>query len=423
MYNNRFEKGSTLNLFGYEQNEYPGDNVKYKEENRKKWEVYYSCLEAQTKILGTKLTITPEAILGFETSFVTMDCKICLNPLEFKDKDAIVWEYASPTDDSLAPLEYDEHILMSPQDRSLQIFNLHLEHTGQYVCKLGQSATAPYFLTVVNISESEMNLVHSPAYSEVLDTEWGEWSSCSTCNAVGKRHKLGYCNVYSKKSRSKRMAESQNEDLFDIFIYGIPCHSYILPEKIKQVARIRKNEMMTGFCNTKCPEKKVFEVRDRNGRVLEQADNSKGIYSLRQQLPPIEPTVERRLQYERKGSDIVLECPGNINSDVPIHWQIGDKNVIPEKIVHDSKGRIYISITDRIHINKAKLLDSNIYSCWQLNELAGTIRLVVEKKIKLNFNHTIMLVGVVLILGTFLYIFVKVIANRDAMKNRHLVMS
>lgn len=101
-------------------------------------------------------------------------------------------------------------------------------------------------------------------------------------------------------------------DIFKIFKFGIPCQSHVLPIKVRELPQVktRKNEIMTGFCNIKCPVNKVFEVRDKNGRVIERADNSEGIYSLNQKLPPIEPPVERRLQYEAKGTDVVLECPG-----------------------------------------------------------------------------------------------------------------
>lgn len=51
----------------------------------------------------------------------------------------------------------------------------------------------------------------------------------------------------------------------------------------------------------------------------------------------------------------------NLNSDVPVQWQIGSKKLIPELLVAESKGRIYISITDKIHIKDAKISDSNVY--------------------------------------------------------------
>lgn len=68
--------------------------------------------------------------------------------------------------------------------------------------------------------------------------------------------------------------------------------------------------MMIGFCKVRCQENKIFEVKDKNGKVIEKANNSAGIFSLLQGLPPSEPSVERRLQYERKGTDVELSCPG-----------------------------------------------------------------------------------------------------------------
>lgn len=54
----------------------------------------------------------------------------------------------------------------------------------------------------------------------------------------------------------------------------------------------------------------MFEVRDKEGRVIERANNSAGIYSMLQGLPPVEPEVERRLQYEDWGRYVTLSCPG-----------------------------------------------------------------------------------------------------------------
>lgn len=35
-------------------------------------------------------------------------------------------------------------------------------------------------------------------YNLVLDTQWEHWSTCSKCDDIGKRHKLGYCIIYLK---------------------------------------------------------------------------------------------------------------------------------------------------------------------------------------------------------------------------------
>ncbi|KAF7286903.1 hypothetical protein GWI33_003170 [Rhynchophorus ferrugineus] len=436
------QKGEALNLYGHPKNEYPYFNNKYRDENRAQWQTYYDCLRDQSEHIGPQKTVVPEAILGFEGSFIKMNCKICLSPSERGTIESVVWEWAHEEATVLSPIVPSEHILVSPEDKILQIYNLGSENTGQYVCRLGQTFAAPYFLTVVNMDDSSIREVHNteapvgpyPKEPEsltnnlVVDTEWGDWSSCSKCDGIGRKYKLGYCVViwkdlkgnkvdYEGKNRTKRDV-SDHDQLFKIFKYGIPCQSHIIPSHLKSSLTInsRKNEIMSGYCNIKCPQVKIFEVRDKHGKIVEKANNSAGIFSLLQGLPPIEPLVDRRVQYEEKDADIVLICPGNLNSDVPIQWQIGDKNLIPEIISKESNGRIYISITDRVHINKARLADSNIYSCWQGN-LAGTIRLVVEKKFKMNFNHTVMLIGIIAIMGTFLYVFIKIIAQHQNMKD------
>lgn len=51
-------------------------------------------------------------------------------------------------------------------------------------------------------------------------------------------------------------------------------------------------------------------MKDKFGNIIEKANNSAGIYSLAQGLPPIEPYIERRLQYEETNTDVILKCPG-----------------------------------------------------------------------------------------------------------------
>nr|XP_015836875.1 PREDICTED: uncharacterized protein LOC103314839 [Tribolium castaneum] len=54
--------------------------------------------------------------------------------------------------------------------------------------------------------------------------------------------------------------------------------------------------------------------------------------------------------------------------------------------------------------------------CWQHKDLAGTVRLIVEKKISLNFNHHIMLIGAVLIFSLILYVFAKAFFRRKIVR-------
>lgn len=86
------------------------------------------------------------------TIFFRFECKICLNPDEKHNADAIEWDWAKVESKGLTPIEYTEHMLLSPDDQSLKIYNLQQENTGQYICRLGDALTAPYFLTVANSS-------------------------------------------------------------------------------------------------------------------------------------------------------------------------------------------------------------------------------------------------------------------------------
>ncbi|XP_057655433.1 uncharacterized protein LOC130893390 [Diorhabda carinulata] len=442
----------SLNFLGHIASDYPGTNPKYLKINEDLWENYYSCLRAQQNYIGDNLSLCPEAILGFEGGNVKLECKICVSPLEAELMELVVWQWAAKDGLHLEPVEFHENIILSPKEKTLHIYNLDSTHSGQYMCTLGEAATAPYFLTVISVNDSNFDAVHNQRaplgpypkvpeylneYNLVLDTEWSDWSTCSTCGIVGKKHKLGYCSVYSKETKSTTSKENeintnfsvshnktiktvQNADfeLFNVFKFGIPCNSHIMPISIGELppVRTRNNEIITGFCKLKCPTNEIFLVKDKHGNVIEKANNSAGIYSMLQPLPPLEPPVARQVIYGVKGKSIILSCPGSLNTDSPIQWQIGSKKLIPEIISSESKGRIFITITDRIRINQAKISDSNVYSCWQHDELAGTIRLVVEKKIEFNFNHTVMLIGIVVILVVFLKIFVKAIVGRKYAK-------
>lgn len=66
--------------------------------------------------------------------------------------DAIEWDWSHISGKFLEPVEYGEHILISP-DKILHIYNAGPDNVGQYVCRLGKQLTTPFFVTVVNTSE------------------------------------------------------------------------------------------------------------------------------------------------------------------------------------------------------------------------------------------------------------------------------
>lgn len=84
--------------------------------------------------------------------FNSFDCKICLSPKERLNYESVEWFFGALSSKHSNPIEYTENILLSPEDKTLSLYNLKESHTGQYICKLGKSLTAPYFLTVINSS-------------------------------------------------------------------------------------------------------------------------------------------------------------------------------------------------------------------------------------------------------------------------------
>ncbi|KAJ3650230.1 hypothetical protein Zmor_021929 [Zophobas morio] len=389
-YKKKFGKDKTWHFLGHDLTEFPGTNENYRQINKEKWDEYYACLMAQNTNLGRTMSITPESLQIFESTSVRLDCKLCLSPEESTRIDLVKWYWASLGDKKLRPVDYTETVLLSQSSGSLQLYNVQKQQSGQYVCRIAKVAAPPYFLTVVESSDEDLEEVHAleapsgpyprkpyviPGFNLIVDTEWTPWTSCTKCNQIGRRYRIGYCVVkYQENTTTINTDNATNTtetitipqkdyELLQIFKFGISCQSHLLPHSVKLINAVAtsKNQVMSGYCKTSCPENKVFEVRDKNGNVIERANNSAGIYSVLQGIPSIQPSVTRFLQYEEKGKHVVLSCPGNLNSDVPVEWQIGSRKLIPELLVSESQGRMYISITDKVHIKDAKISDTNIY--------------------------------------------------------------
>lgn len=68
--------------------------------------------------------------------------------------ESVEWEFGTIDDDYLSPIEFTEHIMVSPEDKSLTIYNIQEENSGQYVCRIGQTMTAPVYLTVIKANQN-----------------------------------------------------------------------------------------------------------------------------------------------------------------------------------------------------------------------------------------------------------------------------
>jgi hypothetical protein len=63
-----------------------------------------------------------------------------------------------------------------------------------------------------------------------------------------------------------------------------------------------------------CPGATMFEVLDEKGEVLETANNSAGIYSILQGVPPVPPPIARTTLYEDTNTyKVTIKCPGYVN--------------------------------------------------------------------------------------------------------------
>lgn len=51
-------------------------------------------------------------------------------------------------------------------------------------------------------------------------------------------------------------------------------------------------------------------MRDKYGKILEEANNSAGIYSFLQKIPDNIPSVPRITLYEKNNKNYLLQCPG-----------------------------------------------------------------------------------------------------------------
>ncbi|XP_043472850.1 uncharacterized protein LOC122505368 [Leptopilina heterotoma] len=102
----------------------------------------------------------------------------------------------------------------------------------------------------------------------------------------------------------------------------------------------------------------------------------------------------------------------NLNSDSPFTWKVGDKLLSSKVINEQSSGRIQINSKQEIIFQKLQESDKSIYSCWQNNQLAGSIKLEVSYSIEVKFDYHIVIIGGFVILGTFLKVFWNIFRNR-----------
>ncbi|KAK0090311.1 hypothetical protein PV325_001542 [Microctonus aethiopoides] len=388
-------------------------------------------------------TLHPSALATMEGTSAELRCTICISPIELYTIESVEWFYNRASNIRTVDIlvETTEHITISADDRTLTLFNVQKNQEGIYWCKMESMQSMPYFLHVITGTEPILmvrpneapNFQHSIPPTFIYDiglkvySSWTTWSPCSTCNAVGKRIRYGYCMVslidFTKKITSssepnKMQLINSVYNVLSIFQNKLPCRSWYTPDIIQEIFEVknRATEIMTTFCKVKCRDNVVFEVRDNKGNILESANNSAGIYSMIQGMPDIRPSTVRVIQYGIHDTYTEIKCPGNLNIDLPIVWQIGTKKINTQTINQQSQGRISVDFHNRIIFKKLRYADANIYSCWQRNELAGTVRLRVSYELTSGIDeldHRVLMLVSIPVVFTMLWVFWRAFRGRN----------
>ncbi|XP_070163432.1 Ig-like V-type domain-containing protein FAM187A [Polyergus mexicanus] len=430
-----------LNIDEYE---YPRTNETLRQLHKQQWLKYYKCLKEMHADIGHEKIIYPTALIALEGTSITLKCQICISPMDMHMVNLIKWYFNSSSTNSTVKniIQNTNHIFNSPDNQYIIMYNVKLEQAGIYWCEMGDTVGLIHYLHIDSEAEDLYSNItsHMPQVTSVkmmdyklkIYTTWTLWSPCSVCNAVGIKLRYGYCtislletsvnryfiekteayernqmheNTIQQTTKTNSSSEVQLRTALLLFKNKIPCKSSLVPKQIQlmPIIKNRSTEIMRRYCKKKCQKNMIFEVRDERGNILESANNSAGIYSMIQGIPPQPlPSITRNVIYEKYNKKIKLICPGNLNADIPIVWNIGNKSIIPSHIKLQSNGRIHINSQLHIVFESLKFEDSNTYSCWQNNEIVGIIKLNVIGELEIKLNHHIILIGAIFIISVVL---------------------
>ncbi|XP_035434690.2 Ig-like V-type domain-containing protein FAM187A isoform X2 [Spodoptera frugiperda] len=360
------------------------------------WQEYYECLARLAESVPPPRFLPNVISMLFQGSVARLPCNLCAEP---GSTEQLTWIYSKGGDEIniTAAIEdfsdiqsYDR---LSVEGRVVTIYNVIPEDEGVYSCRDGDTQGG---IVIIEVVDTENYTVVKPTTSRgphpvapetyegvILSTQWSQWSECSVCDKVGRRHRYGICYVNldqnliadylvdSEKTTARfKLMELDIKliELFQAFPGGVPCRSQYLPQPMKalDVVQQRPSEIMIGMCKVPCIERNPYE----------KLENSNDVYPVNYQLPKQPPPPVTTTIFATVGQRITLRCPGTTLRDVPISWRVGSGAVIvPRQLA--AAGRGHVSSRDHLVIHTALLHDHNLYSCWQRDKLAGAVKLVV----------------------------------------------
>ncbi|GBP13921.1 Ig-like V-type domain-containing protein FAM187A [Eumeta japonica] len=401
------------------------------------WAEYEMCTKSLVKTLTRSECLPSIGMNIYKGGVVHLPCNICASP---EDIDTIDWMYSKTIDNPSFTLYEDKDNTVEESDGDLIIYRTQDEDAGLYYCTLGDSRGNMIFLEVID-DTSNISLVkplssHGP-YPQLnqrltisgltLITTWNEWSDCSRCDHVGRRRRYGarYLRMLNYTSGSQNNGDlTEATDyvhldehitkLFEAFPNGIPYQATYLPKYLRSNEATAKssNEIMIGLCKVPCKNNVIFEVKSQDGRIIEKANNSAREYSLLQGTPPQPPPPTRDIIFVERLQKIILSCPGTTLRDIPVQWKIGTLDVIPWDIDKRSGGRVYVTPLDQLVIESVRYTDTNLYSCWEEDELAGSIKLEIWQGSEFHWSQHVVLMATLLTVAVLLRVAINVLRNK-----------
>ncbi|XP_025205675.1 uncharacterized protein LOC112601981 [Melanaphis sacchari] len=310
--------------------------------------------------------------------------------------------------------------------------------SGFYQCKLSNNDAGPYFIELINDNKEliiDMNNTiffnYTSSGNIILEdvnlkiwTQWTQWSLCSKCEVMGKKNKFGHCQISLKdnvineiniKHKKNKKKIHVLERLMAAFDTGLPCESSLLDLFGYYGITIMNKEIrvMIEHCQVKCNKDDLFEIKDILGNVKEKVNNSAGIYSPLQIIPKMPPKVETSVIITFLNEQLNITCPGNLNSDAPYEWRVNNQ------IILLSNERITVDILNRLTIKNITEEDEKIFTCWQIDDLAGIVEIKLIKEFNISNQRDIYFYAVFVVLGIFVWIGFKMFFDKEAAYSRY----